>query len=274
MGRVDVLIHPALTFPDASNTGPSGALSAYSGSTFFGSGETTISNQVIGTALAPVGITVASTGILHLVNCYLYGIIGCSDLTASFDCTDCTLDGGVFEGPVVGYYNYTLTRCNVTGGKDSCNMAQNITLRDSYFHNQYIAPSSTAHSNGIICSGGNTILVDHCNVGCDSNIGTADGGPTASISLFGDFAQLDSITVQNSLIRGCTNGPFAAYWGWEPGKSFPIPTNIRALNNAYTKLANGKGGAFGTNSSWFTDPGNVYSGGYWLDTGLPVLVTD
>lgn len=270
-------------FPDATNTGSAAGdigLSVYSGTTHFdsGVGPTTISNMIIGSAADPVGISMGTGGSLTLINCHLYGIIDNSieDPGTSYSATDCTLDAGSFEGPVTGYYNYTLTRCNVTGGKDSCNVAGNNTLTDCYLHGQNIAPTSEAHCQGILCSGGDSIMVNHCNVGCDATIGTGSGGPTASISMFGDFATCTNITVQNCLIRACQFGAYSVYWGWDTGKTFGSnPANIMGLNNTYTRRSDtGFGGQFGTNTAWLAANGDTYTGNIWQDTGLPVLITE
>lgn len=270
---MDVQIGPPARFPDDSNTGPSGTLTTYSGPTSFSSGTVTISDKIINDDLVA---TSGSTCALTLQNCQVNGHIDWDQSGATLTMVDTAVDAGTWTNAGVGFGSYmSMLRCNLKGGSSPLIAGQG-DFTDCYFHDPYLSPTGAQHLQAMLSSGANGMVFDHCTFWCaTADNGAFGGGPTASLSLFGDFAQIQDVTVQNSLIRPCPYGVYSATWGWNPSKPFPLPTGVQVLNCAFEKGPNGMGGTGGTNTSWYaSDPTNVWSGNYWLDDGTPINYDD
>jgi hypothetical protein len=91
------------------------------------------------------------------------------------------------------------------------------------------------------------------------------GGPTADVSLFGDFGPVDDILIEDNLLKG-TAGGYGMQAGYNPGKPYPNGTNIRILNNTFERGTSGVCGVFGPYTAWNgSNTGNVWSGNHYDD---------
>ncbi|QQS20303.1 hypothetical protein IPL85_02555 [Candidatus Saccharibacteria bacterium] len=166
-------------WPDATNTGYRGTLTNYSG----GSSilvSTTLVNKRISTALQ-----VFSGATLTLNNCWVDGgFIDGDYADQPITLTDCQIDAGEWQGAAVTGYNIHITRCNITGAQHSVLASDNVTVEDSWLHDQYGGPvGSSYHNNAFISNGGSNIMVRHNRLDCSVPLNGSGGGPTADASI-------------------------------------------------------------------------------------------
>jgi len=205
--------------------------------------------------------------------CKINGHVDIDSAGASLLLEDCHVDAGTWSNAAVGFQNMTIRRCDIEGGITAVNASTNVIVEDSYLHGQYIPPTGDAHAGGFLCSGGGNIELTHCTIVCDVLDNGDGGGPSNNLNLFGDLAELDDI-----LIDGCyfpvTAGGYSVSLGHNPGKPFgDTPSNIVFVNNVLARdPETGKGGAFGTVTSFLVGNGNTYSGNVWADDGTVVPV--
>lgn len=263
-------------FPNEFNTGLTGVnwteanLTPYAGgSSFHGSQVVTITGQLINTDLQffdSVNVTFSK--------CKLNGHIDIDAPGAHVTLLDCHVNAGTWSNSAVGFRQLTIARCNIEGAVETVNGAADTTITDSYLHGQVLDPTGSQHANGFLCSGGGNVMIDHCTIWGSAPDNGFGGGVTANLSLFGDFDFLNGITVQRSYFP-VTPGGYSVSLGYNPGKPFGSnPMNIVFINNTLARnLSTGKGGAFGTVTSFLvSEPTNVYSGNVWADDGTPVPV--
>jgi hypothetical protein len=96
-------------------------------------------------------------------------------------------------------------------------------------------------------------------------------GPTGDFQIFGDFGPNNNILVEYNYLPA-TDGGYSCTLGFNPGKPFgDNPTYIVFRHNIFGRGSNGKGGAFGTVTSFDeSGEGNQYYDNIWQDTGTPV----
>src|SRR5262249_27060317 len=106
----------------------------------------------------------------------------------------------------------------------------------------------------------------HNNLLCDAR-GDSNGGCSAAFSLYGDFAQIDNVLVQENLFN--TYGSYCTYAGALP-KNYPHATNVRYMGNHFGRIFEPNCGFYGPVTGWEWNAGNVWSGNVWDDSGVPV----
>lgn len=205
--------------------------------------------------------------------CKINGHVDIDSVNASLVMEDCHVDAGTWSNAAVGFQNMTILRCDIEGGITAVNASVNVVVEDSYLHGQYIAPTGEQHAGGFLCSGGGDIELVHNTIVCDVQDNGDGGGPSNNLNLFGDLAELDDIHIEDCYFP-VTAGGYSVSLGHNPGKPFgDTPTNIVFVNNVLARDPDtGKGGQFGTVTSFLAGGGNVYSGNIWADDGTPVPV--
>lgn len=175
---------------------------------------------------------------------------------------DSEIDAGSWTGPAVGFNNITIRRTEIIGGQHSILCSGNCIVEDSYLHGQHLTAES--HNNGILSNGGNTMTIRHNTVWCTPPTNSTGGGCTGDLSLIGDFAQLDNITVDKNLLP-INQGSRCMLLGYGGSKPFNQPTRITATNNVFQRKTDGKCGTSftidgfgGVGSIW---SGNIYTNG-------------
>lgn len=266
-----VTTHTTGTWPDATNTGylPTGVtLTEYGGVLIFGGTQTTNitldSMHIVGMIQVYGSAAVTVT----LTRCKVSANIDIDTAGSSLHMTDCEVDAGLIGIAAVGFRNLTLTRCNLHGGPLQVNASQNALVQDSYLHGATLYPTSADHLGAFLCSGGDHLQVTHNYLACNTPDNGYGGGASSNLQLFGDFATLDTITVDGNCFAATTGG-YAASFGYNPGKPFgDTPTHIVVSNNVFERGVNGKGGVYGTTTSFLdTEPTNQWSNNTWRDTG-------
>ena len=268
---------------DATNTGLAGVglteddLTVYSGPTLVvqDNGPFVVENAIINQ-----DVRFNTTGSVTLRKCKLNGHIDASVSGATIIIEDCDIDAGTYSNAAIsmgGSVNSRVSRCHIQGGEAAVFVGDNSVVEDCYVHGQYVAPGEATHTGGITAFGADGAIIRHCTILNDSIDNDAGGGPTADFEIFGDFAPNNNILTEYCYIPA-TAGGYAVSLGYNPSKPYGTnPTNIVFRHNIFGRGTNGKGGAFGTVTSWLDDAGdgvtgvgNLYYDNIWQDTGDPV----
>jgi len=175
---------------------------------------------------------------------------------------DVEIDGGNRDSTAgIGEDNYTCIRCNVWRTGRGANAGTNVVIRDSWFHDFYKTPD--AHMSGIGSNGGNNNQIIHNNIDCQE---TACSG---ALVMYGDFEPIANVLIQQNLFA--SPGSYCTYAGSVSGKPYPNATNVRYLDNLWSKKYTPVCGMYGPVTSWAWNAGNVWnSGNRWQDGSGPV----
>lgn len=258
---------PLTEWPGEANTGvPAGtSLTAYSENCTITSPVTL--NAV--DALACGAIVIKSKDVV--ITNSLVPVIDATDSNGSLTISDSTVQAGNWSDGALWGFNFTATRVDISGGQHSVHCNDNCTVVDSWLHDQYNAPGESYHNNAFISNGGSTMLVRHNTLHCTATLNDTGGGCTADLSLFGDFAPITKVTVENNLFKANDSSiSFCAFGGHEPKKAFPDTTEVRFVDNVFERGTNGKCGVFGAATSFqAAGQGNLWSNNTFAD-GAPV----
>lgn len=264
-------------FPDASNTGLAGVgmdesdLSLYVGPGGYDQGGP----YVIEDQLINSDIRLYNNVQMTIRRCKINGHVDADAAGVNLTMEDCHVDATTWPNAAVGFWNLTIRRCDIEGGITAVNASVNVLVEDSYLHGQRISETGQDHAGGFLCSGGHDIELSHNTIVCDVEDNGHGGGPSNNLNLFGDFSELADITIDNNYFP-VTQGGYSVSLGYNPGANFgDNPSNIVFTNNVLARdPVTGKGGAFGTVTSFLPGNGNVYSGNVWADDGTPVPVNE
>jgi len=249
-------------WPDATNTGvPAGTtLTKYTG-------PCTITSTVTIT-----GVDATSCGAIYInannvviTSSLLPRIDANAGGTYSVSVTDSTVNGGTWSDGTFMGYNITVLRSNIYGGKDGVHCAGSCSVTDSWLHGQYV--NGGTHNQAFLTNGGSNMVLRHNTLHCTAVNNSSGGGCTADVSLFGDFAPVSNVTVENNLLKANSDGNgYCAYGGYQPTKAYPIATNIKYINNVFEHGTNGQCGVWGPITSFQTTAtGNTWSGNAYTD---------
>lgn len=259
-------------WPNAFNTGvPAGTtLTDYSGPGGYDGRD----NPVVldSMHIDSIDIRALDTANITLLNCLLTNChIDCDSPTASVTAINCEINASTYNGPAVGFQNLTLDHCNIYGGITAVNMSQNGFMNFCWLHDQYLDPSSANHLGGFLCSGGNNNHIKDCRIQAQTPDNGSGGGESGTVQLYPDFAAVTNMWIDHCYIDWTTGG-YAASLGYNPGKPGGPPSGIVVNNGTlFGRGPNGKGGVFGTTTSWLdTEPTNIFSA-FWADDGTPVI---
>lgn len=250
---VDYSLAPA-AYPDASNTGAKGTLTVYTGDRTISGNNVVIENQDIRGRIDFLG-----TGCI-LRNCKLtytgyWPLRFMAESGTPGLVEDCTLIAGVGSQCSVYGDNVTIRRCNIYGGPDGIKAGNNVVITDNYVHD--LANDPAAHHDGIDVEGNgpatvkhNTVLVSYGETSCITVTRWTGGTP------------FNNVLVEDNLLAG------AGYCIYGPGSGAPTPTNVRIINNKFSKRYYPRYGSYG----WIAyEPpsgnGNLISGNRDYETG-------
>ena len=253
---------PSGSFPDASNTGtPPGTLLH------------TCSGQINTTGTydkcqfdGPVVVNAAN---VHITNSLILGPVRPSDTLTGLVISDTTINCQCLstsddDTPVaIMENNFTLLRVNIYNAGHGVSAKNNVTVQDSYIHG--LGGNTQAHKNGIFVGDGHHQRFIHNNVECNDG---PDRGCTAAIGIYDDFSDVYDVVIDNNLLN--TNGAYCFYASGGPSKDY-ISHNITFTNNHFGRKFEQNCAVLGPVTYWdASQPGMVWSGNVWDDTGQPV----
>ena len=250
-------------WPSSTNTGvPAGTtLTTYPDS---GACHLTTANVSIDAKTINCDVLIEAPGI-KITRSHINGrIINTTDSAASASVTisDSVIDGGQQETfPSVSYENITLLRVEVLGGQHSVQCYGLCVITDSYLHGQYLPATSAGHVNAFISNGGNGFTFTHNTLWCTATPTSSGGGCTADASLFGDFGTIsDAHFDKNLFVADNATAGYCIQAGYNPGKAYPIPSNVTVTNNIFQRGANGHCGIYGVATAYYNGNGDVWTG--------------
>jgi hypothetical protein len=255
-------------WPGPDNTGvPAGTvLKPYAGPCTI-----TTANTVVDSALISCDLTVAAAGV-KISRSQVNGSVNVStpngDTTLRLTITDSTINAGHRQATGLSDGLFLAQRVEVLGGNRGVLCAWRCTLRDSWVHGTYV--QNDWHASAVRAERYSTIV--HNTLGCDWLIPTAqDGGCSADLTGYPDFAAPHDWLIQNNLFVANPNGAaFCAYGGSSGGKPFssdPMTgVNIQFIDNVFQRGSNRRCGAYGPIESFnASKPGAVWSGNRYED---------
>ncbi|GIJ43693.1 hypothetical protein Val02_05790 [Virgisporangium aliadipatigenens] len=254
-------------FPDAGNTGvPDGVqLTPYTGSCSFRTDNQVIDGKIVDCA----DILVYARNVTFR-NSVLNRAVMTNAADASVSVVDSEVRAGATTWAGVGGSNLTVLRSEITGGQHSVRCDGNCLVQDSYLHDQFNDPDSAFgyHNNAFLTNGGSGMVVRHNTLWCSPPDNAIGGGCTADLALFGDFAPVENVTVEDNYLHA-TPGGFCGSFGYNPGKAFgDNPTGVVVRGNVFGRGANGRCGGVGPTTSFLgTGAGNEWAANTWDDGG-------
>ena len=151
--------------------------------------------------------------------------------------------------------NIKIQRVNFIGSSGAASMDAGL-LEDSYIHDLGYAPGD--HTNGFTTNNTNGPLIIRHNTILNSY------SQTDAISLFQDFGPQRDRLIDNNLVAG---GSYCIYGGSDG----PSSGDIRITNNHFSRMYFANCGEYGPIAHFNSgDPGNIWSGNIWDDTGATV----
>lgn len=159
--------------------------------------------------------------------------------------------------------NYTLLRVNLYNSGHGAAVRDNVVIQDSYIHG--LGGNTDAHKDGIYSGDGTNVLIRNNTIECNDG---PRAGCTAAIGLLTDFADISHYTIDHNLLN--TIGSYCFYGSGGPQKRY-ISHHITFTNNHFGRAIYPKCGYYGPVTYFdLSQPGNVWSGNVWDDTGAPV----
>lgn len=193
----------------------------------------------------------------------------------SFAISDSEVHIGDRAGTGIGAVNFTATRVHVTGGNRSMHCWHDCTITDSYVHAQFTDPSGTFHESGIRM--GRSLTLRHNSVFCDAPDVPPDGGCSADLTGYGDFAAVQDDLIERNLF-GQTTGGYCTYGGSTAGKPYSddargvvFRANVWQRGTRQGDHGTYECGYYGSNTGFDPSrPGNVWEANVF-DDGTPVV---
>lgn len=250
------------TWPNASNTGPVGALTNNgAGSVVVGSGQVIQNQNFTGvTIIVPAGV---SGWVIKNCRIKIAGFWGI-DNAGSGTIQDCEFIGTSAVAAAIadgGAGGNQILRCNIHGTQDGIKAGQNSAIRDCYIHD--LGATADSHNDAIQFQDYNNITVDHC---------WLDTPDTSCIIMGGGESRpaCVNIRVTNNHFQG---GAYPLYGPSGGSVTNPPSRNVVVTGNHWSTAVHPQGGIFGSNTQWEDGVGNVWSGNVWDDgarAGQPV----
>jgi hypothetical protein len=232
-------------YPNASNTGPSGALTPSGSVTSSSNGQTIENLDITGSVtISHDNVTLRNCRVrLHDDDGTLVMVTGADVLIE-----DCEIDGldGSYIALGIGNGSGTIRACNIHHAQDGIVAGNDLTVEDCYIHS-LLSTQPDPHYDAFECNGGSNITLEH-------NTLINDFAQTSAVMFNNFYSPVDNILVNDNVIVG---GAYALYVSAQ--FSGGTVTDVTVSNN---KMVPGTFGyfAFTSTNPTYTGNTNVYSG--------------
>jgi hypothetical protein len=260
-------------FPGPSNTGvPDGvALTPYTGPC-----EITEPNTVIDGKAVDCDLDVRAEGLV-VKNSRVDGSVWIDgpDAGASATVFDTTIDAGPVEdastrSEAIGSARFTAVRVEMVRGRSGGWCEYYCEVRDSWIHGQDYDESGHVHFSGMRQGSGSrpeSQKLIHNTIACDVKPSPPDGGCSADVSGYGDFATIQNNLVEKNLLVASHDTATCAYGGSSKSKPFPLGARNVWRDNVFQHGRSGPCGQYFTMSDLDAGQrGNQWVDNHW-DTG-------
>lgn len=275
-------------FPGPSSTGiPKGtALSGYTGPCTISADGTSIVAKTVNCN----PLTIAARDV-HITNAQINGSVWIDAYPSpySFTISDSNVYAGTAETDIndgvtaIGKSNFVATRVNTHGGIRGVWCEYNCVVEDSYIHGQATPIGGAAHESAVRMGSGTAgqgQIIRHNTLLCDAPNVPPDGGCSADLTGYGDFAPIQNNTITDNLFMTSTGGTCS--YGGSSGPLSAHPYGNRANHNVFRDnvfqrgVGNRGAGSTGHCGNWFGNadfdvsaPGNGWLNNKW-DDGTPM----
>jgi hypothetical protein len=259
-----------LLFPNASSTGPTGTLTAYTGPCTITTPNTVIENALIvysdpgcpAVIVQAAGVVIRNTEIRNRID------VESGSLTVE----DVLIDGRTlgWDDAMLRGDNITVTSTEIMGGRHSMIAGSNTVVTDSWFHDQDDPPLGVDfHENGLLSLGATNLVVTGSRIECNAAFEPIGGGGcTSHLTLLPEFAPFTTVLISGNYFPGdSANVGWCVRGGGDTSKPYAGQnTGVVWTGNLFGRGASNKCGSFGpvtdisggTGSSWTA---NAYVGG-------------
>lgn len=254
-------------FPGEFNTGPTGSLTTYSSPCTITTNNTVIDSKNV--TCEPLIIEASNVTITNSTLIQIF--LGEDDTGFSFNMSDSIVDMGQVDGTVVGDRDYTLNRVEIRGGNRSAWCHTNCTVQNSYHHALLDDLSGFFHESSMRQN--QFLTVYHNTLHCDAPFRPPEGGCSADLTGYPDFAPIMHITITNTLLMANEEQGICAYGGGSLGKPFSSdPDNATYMvfkDNIFERGTSGVCGEFGPVGDFLPErTGSEYSNNRYDDGTL------
>jgi len=262
-------VDPAEEFPTPQTTGPRTTELADSGGI-----TSTAANQIIERKNVTGRVTIKHDNVtvrdvkVNGTGTYMITVAKKADGTcpanARFEYIE--IDGALAaenDIPVYATCGFVLDRAYIHNVGRSSRLTNNTTVQNSYVFSNRTGDSG-AHRGGVGINGGSNNVIRNNVLRCQGT------GCSAAIPNYGDFAPIENLVIEHNLLA--TTGSYCMYGGSLPSKPYPDGSNIKIINNRFSREFGPNCGQFGTLSGWEGGVrGNESSGNVWHETGEPII---
>lgn len=267
-------------WPGSNNTGvPSGtALSAYTGSCTITTNNLTIDAKTIN---CPGDLLVRASNVIITRSKITGHVVVDTDVSQgySLSMTDIEIhaDGDL---PVVYNGNVNILRANISGGHNALECQEHsshCSLRDSWVHDQWQAPTGDTHLGGVAhfgeqvaCTGTGTngmtavcFDIEHSSVVCDAPVNASGGGCTGDINMIAHYGPIPGAFIYKNLLSANVGASYCTYGGEAPENG---ATRIVYQDNIFQRGTNSKCGSYGPVTGFkFSHAGNLWTNNKYND---------
>src|SRR5262249_41567202 len=232
-----------------------------------------VANTVIDARLINCDLDIRTTGVL-ISRSHINGYVSSPEGSGySFRLEDSEVNASP-SGPRlatgVGNDNFVVLRTEIVGGNRGIYCRRNCEVRDSWIHGTQVA--ADWHASAIRMEQGSTIV--HTPLACDWSPPTAqDGGCSANLTGYPDFAPIRNNLIQANLFVANVDAAFCSYGGATGGKPYSgdptNATNIVFRDNVFQRGPNRNCAAYGPIDSFDASrSGNSWVNNTWDDGGV------
>lgn len=268
-------------FPGPSNTGvPDGTkLTPYTGPCAITKAHTVINKKAV-----DCDLDVRAEGIV-VKNSRVDGSVWVDgpDAGASVTVFDATIDAGpvndtTTRSEAIGSARFTAVRVEMVRGRSGGWCEYYCEVRDSWIHGQDYDESGHVHYSGMRQGSGalpESQKLIHNTIACDVKASAPDGGCSADVTGYGDFATIQNNLVEKNLLIASQDTATCAYGGSSKSKPFPDGANNVWRENVFQHGSKGPCGQYFTMSDLDAGKrGNQWVGNRWDTGALMPLPTD
>ena len=224
----------------STNAGvPAGTnLTVYGGSCTVTVDNTTIDSKTV-TCPFPDGLVIAADNVT-ITNSFIDGFVfldedaetgdGPLDGTHYLTISDSTVDAGPDAGTTgIGGRDFTAIRVEVYNGGRTAHCWMNCIIQDSWLHGQIDDITGSHHESALRQGAYGTFI--HNTIHCTAPVNPPEGGCSADMSGYGDFATIENNTIDYNLFGANVDQGVCAYGGSSASKPFPNAHHIVFRNN-------------------------------------------
>jgi hypothetical protein len=257
-------------------------LTAYNGSCTVGAADTLIADAIVN--CEPLVIAASN---VRIVDSRVNGSVWIDKYPSPYSFT--IADSDVYAGrtqtsindgvTAIGKSNFVATRVNAHGGIRGIWCEYNCVVQDSYVHGQATPIGGAAHESAVrMGSGalGQGQTIRHNSLACDAPDVPPDGGCSADLTGYGDFAPIQNNAITDNLFVTSTGGTCSYGGASGPVSAHPFGNRANHIvfrDNVFQRGAPNRGaGPVGHCGNWFGNadfdtnaPGNEWSNNKWDD---------